>query len=137
VDTLTLELVKNNLGKEADNDTLLSFLLSVFEYAPNVFFVKDKEGRYILVNKEFERFVHLPLSEVIGKTDFDIMNELDAKECVASDEPALREPDKVHISFEVERSSQGDIASYLSVNKQVKTTVIGEMLIGIVTRVAA
>jgi len=137
VSDLTLDLVKSQFGEHIDRDTLLSLLLDVFEYAPNVFFVKDNEGRYLLVNKEFERFVHLPLTAILGKTDFEIMNEIDAKECVASDQPALNQPDQVHISFEVERSSQGDIASYLSVNKQVKTTEIGDLLIGIVTRVAA
>jgi len=137
MEQLSLDLIKQNLPEQADDQAILAFFLNVFEHAPNVFFVKDKDGRYLLVNKEFERFVNLPLESIIGKTDFDIMNERDAIECVASDQPAKDEPGKVHISFEVERAPNGDIASYLSVNKQVVTTSIGDMLIGIVTRVAA
>ena len=137
LDLLNQDIIKQCFNQEIDNETLLKVLLTVFEYAPNVFFVKDKKGRYVIVNKEFEKFVRLPMDKIIGKTDYDIMNEFDAKDCVASDQPALEDPGKIHVSFEVERSSSGDIASYLSVNKQVTTTSVGELLIGIVTKVAA
>jgi len=137
LDQLNLDIIKRCIGESIDDQSLLQLLLAIFEHAPNVFFVKNKEGKYVIVNREFEKFVRLPLDKIIGKTDFDIMNEMDARDCVASDQPAINEPNKIHISFEVERSSAGDIASYLSVNKQVTTTVVGDMLIGIVTRVAA
>ncbi len=39
--------------------------------SPAVAFIKDREGRYLYLNKPFERHFGMPLSEWAGKTDFD------------------------------------------------------------------
>ncbi|MEE4194249.1 MAG: PAS domain S-box protein [Anaerolineae bacterium] len=49
-----------------------ALLRSIFDSSSDWIFVKDKEHRYILVNREFINGFGLPESEIIGKTDFDI-----------------------------------------------------------------
>ncbi|MBT7950974.1 MAG: PAS domain S-box protein, partial [Gammaproteobacteria bacterium] len=54
--------------KVADNQQLLE---GVIENSAIVFHVKDKEGRFLLVNREFEKVTGFKREDVIGITDFD------------------------------------------------------------------
>ena len=130
------ETVLDNMANSLSHQQISELLLSVFQHAPNVFFVKDSKGRYVIVNQAFEHYVNLPLQDIIGKTDFDIMNHEDAVACVESDQPALNAPNITNTSFENEHNDAGDITAYLAVNKKVISTELGNLLIGIATRVA-
>lgn len=44
-------------------------LQQVVDNTPSVVFAKDRDGRYMFVNREFERLVERPAAEVIGRTD--------------------------------------------------------------------
>ena len=67
---------------------------TVFENSPDCIFVKDLEGRYLLFNDAAARFVGMPASHVLGKTDAAIfpaevaryVHEMDAK-VMASGQP--------------------------------------------------
>lgn len=45
------------------------YLRQIIDTLPNMVTVKDKAGKYILVNKAFSQFVGMPIKEVVGKTD--------------------------------------------------------------------
>ena len=45
---------------------------SILQYTPSVVYIKDTEGRYILVNSRFEELFGVQNDEVNGKTDYDI-----------------------------------------------------------------
>ena len=47
-------------------------LLAIIDGSPNLIFLKDPDGRYLLINEEFERFTGLPRDQIIGKTDEDL-----------------------------------------------------------------
>jgi PAS domain S-box-containing protein len=47
-------------------------LQAIIDNAPAVIVVKDLLGRYLLVNREFERLAGVPREEITGKTDFDL-----------------------------------------------------------------
>lgn len=47
-------------------------LRAILNNSPNLIFLKDTKGRYLLVNKEFERTLRLTQEEVRGKTDREI-----------------------------------------------------------------
>jgi PAS domain S-box-containing protein len=47
-------------------------LRAILNNSPNLIFLKDTEGRYLLVNKEFECALRLTQEEVRGKTDREI-----------------------------------------------------------------
>ena len=47
-------------------------LLAIVDSSPNLIFLKNAQGRYLLVNKAFERFADAPRDRIIGKTDDEI-----------------------------------------------------------------
>jgi PAS domain S-box-containing protein len=47
-------------------------LLTVIDASPNLIFLKDPDGRYLLINREFERFTGISRDQIIGKNDEDL-----------------------------------------------------------------
>lgn len=48
-------------------------LQDIIDGSPGVIFVKDLEGRFITVNRTFERLLGVTMDEVKGKTDYDLI----------------------------------------------------------------
>ena len=46
-----------------------------FQAIPDLLWVKDLKGRYQVCNPVFERFVGASQSEIIGKTDYDLVDK--------------------------------------------------------------
>jgi len=63
---------------------------AILEYSPNWIFLKDTEGRYLLVNGEIERVFRLSQEQIIGKTDSEIFPSDHAAEYRANDLKVLR-----------------------------------------------
>ena len=42
---------------------------AIMDNSPNLIFLKDREGRYMLVNRQFENIFHLNGQSIVGKTD--------------------------------------------------------------------
>jgi PAS domain S-box-containing protein len=38
-----------------------------------IIWIKDLDGRYLLVNRSYEELVSLPKEAIIGKTDYDLL----------------------------------------------------------------
>ncbi|MBD3197227.1 MAG: PAS domain S-box protein [Candidatus Lokiarchaeota archaeon] len=67
-------------------------LLRLFiDSSPDMFFLKDKNLRYLIVNKKNAEFFGKMESEIIGKSDFELMPEKLAKGCQESDLKALND----------------------------------------------
>ena len=64
-------------------------LQAVIEATPDAIFVKDLEGRYVLVNEAFARFIGKSQSDIVGRNDFELYPEADAREFVAADRRVL------------------------------------------------
>jgi PAS domain S-box-containing protein len=47
-------------------------LQSIIDNTTAVIYLKDEDGRYLLINRQFERLFHIDRHEVIGKTDYDL-----------------------------------------------------------------
>ncbi|MDM8552230.1 PAS domain S-box protein [Desulfobacterales bacterium HSG2] len=45
---------------------------SILKYTPNVVYIKDREGRYLLINSRYEDLFGVKNEEIRGKTDYDI-----------------------------------------------------------------
>ena len=78
--------------KQAEKDLYESQarLQAVLDHSPAVIYLKDTEGRFIFVNREFERSFHLLQSQVYGKTDYDFMPHDLADQYRANDQRILR-----------------------------------------------
>ena len=64
-------------------------LQAVIEATPDAIFVKDLEGRYVLVNEAFSRFLGKSQADIIGRNDFDLYLEADARAFVEADRQVL------------------------------------------------
>ncbi|ARO27925.1 GGDEF/EAL domain-containing protein (plasmid) [Rhizobium sp. TAL182] len=65
-------------------------LLSVLQTMPDMIWVKDMDGFYLLCNHTFERLTGLAEAEVVGKTDFDLFDIERARFFRESDKAAIR-----------------------------------------------
>jgi PAS domain S-box-containing protein len=63
---------------------------AILEYSPNWIFLKDTEGRYLLVNREIERVFGISQEKIKGKTDSEISPPEQAAEYRANDLKVLR-----------------------------------------------
>jgi PAS domain S-box-containing protein len=63
---------------------------AILEYSPNWIFLKDTEGRYLLVNREIERVFGISQEQIKGKTDSEIFPSEQAPEYRANDLKVLR-----------------------------------------------
>lgn len=67
------------------------FLAALINQLPDTIYFKDRESRFIMVNKAcFERFGQKDASQVIGKTDFDFFSVEHASEARRDEEEILR-----------------------------------------------
>ena len=64
-------------------------LQAVIEATPDAIFVKDLEGRYVLVNDAFARFLGRPASEIVGKNDLELYPEETAQRFIRDDKHVL------------------------------------------------
>lgn len=62
---------------------------------PDFCFLKDPEGRYLMVNAANARFFGKEESEILGRTDFDLMSEEAAQGCTWTDQRAMETGRKV------------------------------------------
>ena len=86
---------------------------SILKYTPAVVYIKDKEGRYTLVNSRYEELFDVKNEAVKGLTDYDVFPEEIADQFRASDLKVLRESRSFQ---EDERIPQADgVHTYLSV----------------------
>ena len=60
-------------GGGENSERSRQLLDSIIEGTPDHIFVKDLEGRYVLVNSACARAFHVPKSEIIGKNDFETL----------------------------------------------------------------
>src|SRR5712691_8422142 len=64
-------------------------LHAVVEATPDAFFVKDLDGRYILVNEAAARFIGKSPADIIGKHDLELYDEETARQFIEADRHVL------------------------------------------------
>ena len=64
-------------------------LQSILDNATSLIYVKDLDGRYLLVNKQFKQVLNVTESEIIGKTDFDFTDPVQAQRFRETDDKVL------------------------------------------------
>src|SRR4249920_142553 len=64
-------------------------LQAVIEATLDAIFVKDLEGRYVLVNEAFCRFIGKPHADIVGRNDYELYTEADARAFIEADRQVL------------------------------------------------
>ena len=89
----TAELALANELLQQDADVLRQshrLLNSIMEGVNEVIFVKDLQGRYVMINAPGAQMIGHSVAEVIGKTDFEILPTETAEAVTATDAQVLR-----------------------------------------------
>ena len=66
-----------------------SRLQAVLDNAPSVMYVKDLDGKFVLVNRALATLLERPKEEIVGKTGYDIYPAYEAEIFEANDQAAL------------------------------------------------
>jgi len=74
------------------------FFRSILDQTENVVFVKDRDGKYLFVNRKFEEVHEMDSDQVRGKTDNDIFPEELAEKIRKNDRKVIR--DRRRMTFE-------------------------------------
>jgi PAS domain S-box-containing protein len=88
-------------------------LQQILNNATAVVFVKDTEGRFLFVNKEWERLFHMPQEEMVGKTDSECFDEDIARTFRANDLLVLQR--NAPMQFEETAPLDDGIHTYISI----------------------
>ena len=67
-----------------------ALLQGILETSESIIFVKDLDGRYVLVNPAFSRLFHRGLEETLGHTDADLFPQKVAQRLRAADARVLK-----------------------------------------------
>lgn len=102
----------------------MSLLSLVVEGTNDAVFVKDRDGRYLLVNSAAAQFIGRPASEVLGRDDRELFGAQEAERLMASDRQIMDSGKVVTLeetltSVGVTRTYQATKAPYFDVAGQV------------------
>jgi PAS domain S-box-containing protein len=101
---------------------------SVFEGTGDAIFVKDLQGRYLIVNAAVARFFGKSVEQVIGKTAFQVTDLKQAQELTANDRSILETGESVTVDFQ---TVQNDVTQHFLVTRSPYRDSSGK-IIGII-----
>ncbi len=86
--SIVAEIVVNALDRKRQDQALRESearLKSIMDNSPALMYLKDTDGRFLLVNRSFEAVTRTTSAKVEGKTVFDLMGESEANRATADD----------------------------------------------------
>jgi PAS domain S-box-containing protein len=88
-------------------------LQAILDNSATVIFLKDLQGRYLLVNRRYEELFHVTQTDVLGRTDYDLFPVEVAEQFQANDRAALA--GGLPMTFEEFAPTDNGIHSYISI----------------------
>lgn len=88
-------------------------LQDILDHTTAVIYLKDREGRYLLINTQYESLFHVDRAGLVGKTDFDIF-PVPIAEAVRHNDQRVLEADRPLV-FEETVPNDGSMQTYVSV----------------------
>lgn len=89
-------------------------LKSILDNAPAIIYIKDLQGRYTFINKQFEKLFHIKRDEIKGKTPYDCFPKEIADSHLENDRKVFET--KVPMQFdEAATHNDGVVHSYISI----------------------
>jgi PAS domain S-box-containing protein len=88
-------------------------ITNILTYTPAVVYIKDKAGRYTLVNTRYEELFNVRNTDIRGKTDYDILPKQIADQFRASDSQVLAESRSLQVEEQIQQSN--GMHTYLAV----------------------
>lgn len=99
VKDITFEKQKEDELKKAQKEmeTLHERFESVLSNTPDIIFIKDTAGRYVLVNKRFQTTFAILPEQILGRTDRDFPDKLSAETSQETDRKVLLKEEMVEV----------------------------------------
>ncbi|EGW36722.1 PAS domain S-box protein [Desulfosporosinus sp. OT] len=91
-EVLALDLTNKEPKK---GDQKLKNIQSILDSLPFLAWMKDKNGKYVIVNRAFEGFYRIKNTEIVGKTDFDIFPHKIALQHKNSEEELIKSKNRL------------------------------------------
>ncbi|HAJ64700.1 MAG TPA: hypothetical protein DCP31_40250, partial [Cyanobacteria bacterium UBA8543] len=88
VDGVTLEITQTKQAQQALQESEAR-LEAILDNSPMTVFLKDLQGRYLMVNQEGERLTGISREQMVGKTDYEILPQAIADQLRANDQEVL------------------------------------------------
>jgi len=86
---------------------------AILDNSPAIVFLKDLQGRYLLVNRRYEELFHITRSQMLGRTDFDVFPAEMAERFRDNDRQVLSAGKP--LTFEEEAPHDDGVHSYISI----------------------
>jgi PAS domain S-box-containing protein len=111
-----------------------NILHAVIDATPDAIFVKDLDGRYVVVNAAFARFIGKTPEDIVGRNDFELYPEVDARAFVEADRQVLASggpqafegvatgesgPQTYHVTKGVYRDRDGNILGVYGISHDI------------------
>ncbi|MBD1834197.1 PAS domain S-box protein [Cyanobacteria bacterium FACHB-472] len=128
IDQLQVEIAQRARVEEALKESEQR-LQAILDNSPALIYLKDTQGRYLLVNRQCEAVFHINKEELKGKTDYDIFPKETAETFRYNDQNVLA----AKTPMELEEVVQDDIHTYLTLNPLCDENGVPYSLCGIST----
>jgi len=109
------EMAAHAAGAVAESEAKLR---AVIDNAPLIIFMKDPDGRYLLINRNYQEGFHIAEELILGKLDHDLFPESFADAFVRNDRQVLESQNPMQ--FEEEVPHEDGIHTYLSIKFPVR-----------------
>ncbi len=100
-----------NLARQVRERT--TEISNILRYTPAVVYLKDTEGRYLLINSRFEKLFGVHLDAVRGKKDKDFLEQTTAKQFEKNDNQVLQTLDPLQVEEQIPQKD--GLHTYISV----------------------
>ena len=87
---------------------------SIMDHAPAAIYIKDLQGKYLFVNRRYEIIFRLPRKTIIGKMDYDIIDEKISDILKRNDQNVIRAGHALELEEHVP-CPDGEMRTYMSV----------------------
>lgn len=93
---------KNEMEKEENQYRLQSIL----DNSTLIVYIKDMEGKYMLINKKYKELYEFTEEQAIGKSDFDLLSPEEAQRNFDIDQYVIREQKTIEIEETLDKSGK-------------------------------
>lgn len=93
---MTTDITERKVSENALRNLETSYRMFL-DASPDMVLTKDSAGHYLFANKKLLNFMHCTASELIGKTDYDLLPLQLAEQCANSDRAVMQQNEMVRV----------------------------------------
>ena len=119
---LNAELEQRVIEKTEELQRSQTLLHGFLQYSPAIIFARDIDGRYLLVNKQYESILNIAEAEIIGKMPHDLFAEETAAQLLQHDQQAIEQGAIVQREELIPHHDDDNLHTYIAVKFPIYNT---------------